>query len=53
MTEAEIAQIKKEKNNAEFNREFIKRVDEEWQEIQKIFGRCRCDLSKIRIARRI
>lgn len=36
MTEVKIMQIKKEKNNMEFNREFIEYVDKEWQQSQQV-----------------
>ena len=52
MTEAQIMQIKKEKNNKEFNREFIEYADKEWQKIIQIFRSCRYDLSKIKIVKR-
>lgn len=50
MTEVEIAKIRKEK--CDFQPGFIKKIDEDWQEIMKIFHNCRYDLSKIRIVRK-
>ena len=49
MTEAKILEIKKEKNNPQFNREFIEYVDKEWQEITKRLKKCRYNLSGIQI----
>ena len=51
MTEAKILEIKKEKSNSQFDREFIEYVDREWQNIIKKLKKCRYDLSKIQIVK--
>lgn len=50
MTEVEISKIRKEKSD--FQPGFIKRIDEGWKEVMKLFHNCRYDLSKIRIVKK-
>ncbi len=50
MTEEEVLRIREAKSD--FQPGFIQRMDEEWQEVMKLFQGCRYDLSKIRIVRK-